>query len=252
MPTPFNHLLAACEMETVADWPLALRETLHAEWPAFLLGNIAPDVQTLSGQPREATHFFRVPLDTDTPAHTVMFAEHPALARARTLSPAHMAFLAGYLAHLQFDQLWIAEVFAPVFGPEAQWGDFRKRLYLHNALRAHWDAHDLEQLSADMGAQLCAARPAHWLPFVRDEHLAAWRDAVGHQLSPGGDSRTVEVFAQRMRVDPHAFAALVNSPDAMRAKVFSRVSPQKLFAYRTRALLESAQLIRAFWDGALV
>jgi hypothetical protein len=252
MPTPFNHLLAACEIEAVADWPPALREILRAEWPAFLLGNIAPDVQTLSGQPREATHFFRVPLDSDTPAYTMMFAAHPALARARALPAAHAAFLAGYLAHLQFDQLWIAEIFAPVFGLEAQWGDFRKRLYLHNALRAHWDAHDLEQLPADIGAQLHTARPARWLPFVRDEHLAAWRDAVGNQLIPGGAARTVEVFAERMRVDPQVFAALVNSPEAMRAKVFSRISPQQLFAYRARAMSESAQLIRAFWDEALV
>lgn len=252
MPTPFNHLLAACEMEAVADWPPALRETLRAEWPAFLLGNIAPDVQTLSGQPREATHFFRVPLDSDTPAHEVMFTAHPALARARALPTAQLAFLAGYLAHLQFDQLWIAEIFAPVFGPTAAWGDFRKRLYLHNALRAHWDAHDLGQLPAALGAQLHSARPARWLPFVRDEHLAAWRDTVGNQLVPGGATRTVEVFAERMRVDPQAFAALVNSPEAMRAKVFNRVSPQQLFAYRTRALLESAQLIRAFWEEALV
>jgi hypothetical protein len=245
MPTPFTHLLAA---PALLDAAPAARETLAAEWPAFLLGNIAPDVQTVSGQTREATHFFPVPIGDAPPAHAVLFARHPALARAQALPAAQAAFIAGYLAHLAFDQLWITEVFAPVFGPEQTWATFHERLYLHNALRAYVDAVDLAQLPAPTGAALRTARPAAWLPFVADEHLALWRDHVAGQLAPGAASRTVEVFAERLNADPRAFAALVASPAEMEAHVFARVSRERLEDYRAWALAESARLIRDYWE----
>ena len=48
------------------QWDLA---TLRAELPAFLLGNIAPDVQTLSGQSREALKVNSAPV-LNTPRYS--------------------------------------------------------------------------------------------------------------------------------------------------------------------------------------
>ena len=148
MPTPFTHLVIARELLADPGLGPAARQALAAEWPAFLFGNIAPDAQTVSGQSREATHFFPVPLGGAPPAHERLFARHPDLARPDALPPAQAAFLAGYLAHLALDQLWVAEIFAPVFGERQTWGTFPERLYLHNALRAYWDAQDLGRLPA--------------------------------------------------------------------------------------------------------
>lgn len=251
MPTPFTHLLAAPALLDMADLPPAARSVLAAEWPAFLLGNIAPDVQTLSGQTREATHFFPVPLKGAPPAHRVMFGRYPELTRPQQLPTAQAAFLAGYLAHLAFDQLWITEIFAPVFGPEQTWATFRERLYLHNALRAFMDAADVAQLAAPTGPALHTARPERWLPFVRDDDLARWRDRVADQLRPGALSHTVTVFAERMNADPQALAALVNSPTDMDQRVFVHVSREQLEHYRALALAESVHLIRAYWEEKL-
>jgi hypothetical protein len=249
MPTPFTHLLAASTLLDSADMPPATREVLVAEWPAFLLGNIAPDVQTISGQTREATHFFPVPLNGAPLAHQVMFELYPELTRPQRLPAAQTAFLAGYLAHLAFDQLWITEIFAPVFGPEQTWATFRERLYLHNALRAYLDAADLAQLPAPLGSALHLAGPERWLPFVKDDDLARWRDRVADQLVPGAASHTVTVFAERMRVDPRALAALVNSPAEMDQRIFVHVSQAQVEQYRQLALTASAQLIRDYWGG---
>ena len=206
MPTPFTHLAVAAELAASG----ALPPEVAGAWPAFLLGNIAPDVQVLSGQPREATHFFPVPLNSAPPAEEVLFAQHPGLARLGALPPAQAVFVAGYLAHLVFDQLWVRMIFEPVFGPEQTWGEgFKERLYLHNVLRAHWDAQDLARLTPATAADLAAAAPREWLPFVADADLAGWRDLVAEQLAESGTSRTVEVFAARMRADPAAFAALL-------------------------------------------
>ncbi len=249
MPTPFNHLLAAHDLLPLL--PPALRRALEAEWPAFLFGNIAPDVQTLSGQPREATHFFSVPLGAAPPARSMLLRRHPELALPAARPAAQAAFLAGYLVHLEFDVLWVQTIFEPVFGPAQTWASFPERLYLHNALRAHWDAADLPQLPAGTGAALAAARPDSWLPFVADADLARWRDRVAPQLQAGGRAHTIEVFAERMGVDSEAFARLLNSPEAMAARVFARVPRAELARYRGAALAQSATLLTGYWDGAL-
>ena len=247
MPTPFNHLRIAYDLRP--SLPAGVRAALSAEWPAFLLGSIAPDVQTVSGQPREATHFFSVPLAASPPALETLLGQYPALAAPQALPAAQAAFVAGYLAHLEFDVAWVREIFEPVFGPDQTWGSFRERIYLHNALRAHWDAVDHPALPAEAGPALAAARPAAWLPFVHDDHLVRWRDQVAQQLQAEGQAATVEVFAERMGVEPAAFRALLASPEAMQARVFTRVAPAQLAAFRAATLARTAAVLTGYWGG---
>jgi len=252
MPTPFTHLATVPELLAHPGLAAPLAAALSAELPAFLLGNIAPDVQTVSGQSREATHFFKVPLGAGPPAGLRLLAAHAGLARPAALPPAQAAFLAGYLVHLVFDELWIARVFWPYFGPAAAWGaDQRERLYLHNLLRAAWDAADLARLTPPVAATLSAAAPAGWLPFVTDQHLAAWRDWVAPQLRPGAASRTVEVFTQRMQADPAAFAALLAAPAELDRRLYAHLPPAVLADYRAAALAASARLLHAYAAGEI-
>ena len=248
MPTPFTHLAAAEEILAHPDLAPVVKAALQAELPAFLFGNTAPDVQTISGQPREATHFFGVPLRAAPPGGLQMLASYPALASRAALPAAHAAFIAGYLAHLVFDQLWIRDIFEPFFGEEPAWGSFRERLYLHNVLRADVDAQDLERLGPAVPRDFKAAAPNVWLPFVDDSHLRAWRDIIADQLSSGA-GRTVEVFAQRARVDPQEFAALLASPEQMRQRVYSHLPHGLLDGYRAQSLAGGARAISAYWQG---
>ncbi len=248
MPTPFTHLAAAGELLLHPELAPDAHTALSAELPAFLLGNIAPDVQTVSGQPREATHFFPVPLNGAPAAARVLLDRHPGLAQPAQLGSAQAAFVAGYLAHLVFDQLWIAQIFEPVFGPTQGWAEFRERLYLHNVLRAHLDGQDLHRLLPGDAAQLKAAEPSGWLPFEADPHLRTWRDRVADQLGPG-PGRTVEVFAERMRVDPAAFAQLLGSPDELQSRVLSRLPAEALAHYRASALQAAASVINIYLRG---
>jgi hypothetical protein len=170
----------------------AARDRLTAQRGAFLLGTIAPDVQSVSGQPREATHFFTLPSSqgdlqpTDTcPAHEVMLAEYPALACANKLPAAQAAFIAGYIQHLTLDELWIEHVFGPYFGMGAEWGTFRERLLIHNVLRTWLDQRDGIRLNGSVSEALAQVEPRGWLPFVSDVHLTAWRDEIALQLRPG-------------------------------------------------------------------
>lgn len=246
MPTPFYHLALANELLADSGLSADTRDLLIAHRPAFLFGCTAPDVTTLSGQLRESAHFFEVPMLSDRPAHEVMFAAFPDLAHAADLSPEHSAFLAGYVCHLALDQLWIRELFEPVFGPNAAWGDFRERLYLHNILRAWLDAQLLPELPFDTPSELREASPRHWLPFVTDGHLREWRDFLAGQLEPGARNRTVDVFAGRMGKDAAEFHSLLASPAELERRVFSRVSRERLVRFRADGLALSVQRIAEY------
>lgn len=247
MPTPFNHLRIARDMLAHPDLHAGWRALAHAQWPAFALGHIAPDVQTLSGQSREATHFFPVPLLPGLPrAEAALFALHPALRGVAALPPAQAAFVGGYVAHLVFDWLWVKEIFDPHFGVAQTWENFPRRILAHNVLRAHWDWDDWRNLSAEDGHAVLSAHPDGWLPFVADQHLRAWAAFVGDQLV-SGHSRTLEVFAGRMHLPERELAHLLESPEAMQARVFCHVPLARLHTYRAAALTESVRTLNQLW-----
>ena len=105
MPTPVMHLALAEEILGGDLLSPATRCLLARQRGPFLLGHTVPDVQTISGQGREETHFYTIPRSTDRPAYEALFAAYPVLAHAKSLPPAQAAFVAGYAAHLLLDEL---------------------------------------------------------------------------------------------------------------------------------------------------
>ncbi len=249
MPTPFYHLVLSQEMLCDESLNANARDLLLAERPAFLLGNTAPDVQTVSGQTREQTHFFSIPEADRSPAQQVMFGKYPELAHATALPAQQAAFIAGYCAHLLLDQAWIWEVFYPVFGRKARWSDLPERLFFHNVLRAHLDRRDYARLPIDIQDTLLATCPGRWLPFVQSEYLHCWRDFLAEQCAPGAAARTVEVFAARMGREPEEFEALLSSDGAMQAQILSRMQPRALHIFRQSALERSIALLNYYFGG---
>ncbi len=245
MPTPINHLVMAREVLERGTLAAPARWLLLAQYGPFLLGHTAPDVQTVSGQRREETHFYTLPPRNDVPAARILLDTYPALARAERLEPAHAAFMSGYLAHLLADELWWREVFHPFFGPDAGWSTWEERLFLHNVLRTWLDEEDQARLDGHEAAALATAEPRGWLPFIRDEDLRAWRDNLVEQLQPGHRIRTAEVFAERMGVSAEMVEMTAHSPERM-AWIFRHVPPERLRSYRDMVLHRSVQLINEY------
>ncbi|MGB9871657.1 MAG: hypothetical protein ACPLYD_08330 [Anaerolineae bacterium] len=245
MPTPINHLVMAHEVLERGAVAVPARRLLMAYYGPFLLGHTAPDVQTVSGQRREETHFYALPPRSDVPAARVLLDTYPVLARAECLEPAHAAFISGYLAHLLADELWWREVFHPFFGPDAGWSTWEERLFLHNVLRTWLDEEDQARLNGHEASALATAEPRGWLPFIRDEDLRAWRDTLVEQLQPGHRIRTAEVFAERMGVSAEIVETAAHSPERM-AWIFRHVPLERLRSYRDMVLRRSVQLINEY------
>jgi hypothetical protein len=244
MPTPFMHLALAEEVLQGDELSRTASNLLHQQRGPFLLGNTAPDVQTVSGQARIESHFYTLPRTTDRPAHESLFATHPALAQPAELPPAQAAFVAGYIAHLLLDELWLDDIFLRFFSED--WASRRQRAFIHNVLRTWADRQDRQRLNGTVAAALYEAEPQRWLPFVDDDNLRAWRDWLIQQLSPGQDTHTTEVFAQRMGVSTTDIEALLSSPDMMAAQVFSRVDQAALRSFHDTGYARGIALINRY------
>ena len=249
MPTPVMHLTLAEEILRGDALPPAIRRLLTRQRGPFLLGHTAPDVQTVSGQRRDETHFYTIPPTSDVPAHETLFAAHPRLAHAATLPPAQAAFVAGYVAHLLLDELWLDDIFLRYFLPE--WSPLRESIFLHNVLRAWMDRQDQQRLDGSVATALREAEPQGWLPFVSDEHLRAWRDWLAGQLGPGHSVQTAEVFAQRMSVPVAEVEAVLRSPQRMEERVFRHIPQAALQSFHDTGYARSVALIAQYLGASL-
>jgi hypothetical protein len=244
MPTPVQHLVLAQRLLDDDTLPEAIRDRLRAQRGAFLFGNTAPDVQTVSGQLREATHFFVIPWTKVPKPHKAMFELYPYLGFPKKRPADHAAFIVGYICHLWLDVLWVRDIYLNNFGPYAHWGaHLRERHVYHNILRAWCDRHDQGQLNGTRGSALSLAQPIEWLPFTADRYLIHWRDNLANQFQPGASIRTVEVFAERGGVPPEKFQQVLASPDEMEQHIFAHASLQKIEKFYRDGYEQMAELI---------
>ncbi len=245
MPTPFYHLSLAEELLQSSNLPEPIYSRLKEFWPDFLFGNVAADVQTISGQPRRSTHFFDLPIRKRDllPWHKLR-AEYPDLSNLSTMPGRKSFFLLGYYCHLQADWFWVKHIFVPVFGLTARWKTFRYRLYLHNVLRIYLDFQYFPDLSKNIGEQLLLVQPSNWLPFVEDHYLMAWRDFLVQQLQPGSPVKTVEVFAGRQGISPEDYYSLLESEERLEKEIFTHLSRQVIQNYRQIVLIENLELLQ--------
>jgi hypothetical protein len=249
MPTPFYHLSLAAEILERSDLPSNVCAFLQDQRAAFLYGNTAPDVQTISGQDRQVTHFFDLPIRRGDPtAWERILTAYPGLNQVEVLPADQAAFLAGYLCHLQADWKWVIEIFAPVFGPGAGWQSQGYRSYLHNVLRSYLDTQILPGLHPQTASDLDQVDPDSWLPFVEDAHLCDWRDLLSEQLCDGCETQTVEVFAARQGIPPEEYYRLLNSEEELDREIFSRLPRQALQGYRENILDEHVFLLTNYLD----
>ena len=249
MPTPINHLVIAQEMVKDDHLSPPARRLIESAWGAFLLGNTAPDVQTVTRQPRDETHFYHIPPTDETPPYWRMLSAHPELAHAEQLAVEQAVFLAGYLAHLLADEMWWRKLFDPVFGEHAGWGTWRERLFLYNVLRTFLDRQDQGKLDAGVGPALATVEPHGWLPFTNGDGLRLWRDILARQLEPGQEIRTAEVFAARMQLPARAIETALRSPQKM-ALIFSHAPPERMESHRADVVRRSVALVNQYLGGS--
>jgi hypothetical protein len=243
------HLQIAERVRASDQLSSSLRQLLTAEWPAFYLGNVAADYQTICDIPRSQTHFYRLPPEPGVAAHETMLAAYPQLTAVAVQSSAQAAFIAGYSAHLMLDLRWQHEIMNPLFVQSNLWDDHRERFVSHNILLTYLDQLAFADLPENAGAILAAAAPQGWLPFAVDSDLQRWQMMLVEQLLSGATGlQTVAIYAQRMGMSAEEFAHRLHDPDWMEREVFGKASLAVVQELLATAVTDSIALIEAYYD----
>ena len=253
MPTPFMHMQLSEELRSLAlsrqDLHGRLQNALLETWPAFYLGGVAPDFQTICGIPRSETHFYKMPPESRSAGQQNMLASFPQLSPGQSLDLDQAAFIAAYLVHLQLDLIWHFDVVLPYFANSSIVGNLRKGYLLHVILLTYLDDLAVHSLPETVPEALANATYEHWLPFAEKDQLDAWREFLLKQLAPGATIRTVKIFAERLRMTPDELTDKLNDRDWMNRELFSRIPVSKIQHQLTESIVECFDLVEAYWYG---
>jgi hypothetical protein len=228
MPTPFTHLTAAHRLLHDELVPSPMRALFSAHLGDFWLGNVAADAQVLSSIRREDTHFYSYERPLEDHPWRVMLATHPSLRERH--DEAARAFLAGYVAHLAMDEIWLVEMLRPYF-VEREWASRPTRFYMLNILLVYMDERDYPEVNEGqhgISAALAEACSNHELPFLPDSVLHEWSNLIARQTAPGGKSETLAIIAPRVSRTPSELRAFLDSSEQMAHDLWAHVPPEAL------------------------
>lgn len=175
MPPIFLHMAMARDVQA------RLPAGLLAEYPgAYLLGATSPDIRVLTKADRKETHFFDLAVMDHQDSVATLFAAHPRLADAATLSPESAAFVVGYIGHLTLDETWITEVYRPHFGQLSALGGGARADIMDRVLQYELDRRrrEDEPLRDALRDELEACSLQIDVGFLDSATLARWRDVV--------------------------------------------------------------------------
>jgi len=227
----------------------SIRQVLEREFPAFYLGSVAPDVQSVADLRREDTHFYFLPPKPGEKAYPTMLKNYPQISNARTMPTGQAVFIAAYCAHLMLDLRWYHEVLMPFFVEHENWISHRQAFLAHNTLLTYLDKSAVDALPDSAPETLAAAQPRNWLPFAADSDLVKWRDLLVKQLKPGAMLQTVEVYARRMGMSPEEFAENLDRSEWMNRHLFSKVPVATFKIIMSSAIDDSIDLIGEYLAG---
>jgi hypothetical protein len=248
MPPLGMHLVLARQLA-----PELAHEALSAEPGAYYLGASAPDIRALTRCDRSETHFFDLDCFDDQSGVQRLFQAHPELADPASLSERTVAFLCGYLSHLEMDEAWITDIYRPCFGERSPLqGDLFANL-LDRVLQHELHTRDLQDgdAVARIRDELLAATVEEVVGFIGDEELDRWREIAADMLVR---PRTWERFAasvgRHLRpfgVEAEADIAhfLRNVPDLI-DQAYREVTAERLEQFQERSRRRALDALRAF------
>ncbi len=253
MPNAQTHMASVCDLlaqpPVQAAFPWLANDEARS---ALLLGAISPDVRAVSGHMREATHFFEIPPSDPRPAPVVMLETWPQLRDPALLGTPQAAFVAGYISHLIMDQTWVERVVMPgLFVNGERWGIEHPNWRVYGILMTYLEYRAAARLPRWAIDRLGEAEPHGWLPFIKDRHLADWRDHVVSVVERGGAKLISRMFAETNRITPAEMEAIVQSEERMDAECFSVVSREQVQAFEAEAACRTEEFVTGYLSGRM-
>jgi hypothetical protein len=220
---------------------------------AYYLGATAPDIRALTKSDRSLTHFFDLNEFGEQRGVAGFFETHPDLAGPEGLSASTVAFVCGYISHLEMDETWICDIYRPCFGERSPLkGDLMANL-LDRTLQFELDRRgrcDAEAV-ADIREKLVACAVDVETPIADQETLCRWRDILVEVLGRPLDwerfasvaNRHLKPFGVETEEDARKF--LKDVPDLLDQSL-REVTQDRLQAFHERSRERAREAIREY------
>lgn len=171
MPPIFLHMAMAGDVLTGVGHPVLQEETGH-----YYFGATTPDIRVLTRRDRSETHFFDLNKHEHQDSVAAFFETHSHLAAPEALSPATVAFVAGYICHLALDERYIYDVYRPHFSQQSTLGGNHQAMLMDRLLQYELDRRRREdpEHSAAIRAALEGCSLAADVGFLDRETLERW------------------------------------------------------------------------------
>lgn len=225
---------------------------IDADRGAFYMGATAPDMRVLMKVDRRHTHFYELDEFGKQDSVAAMFEAYPELSSAASLDPTTRAFMAGYLAHLLMDEIYIEQVYRVFFGEKSPLGGDLWANVLDRALQYEMNRRQLEDLDAmcriRRAVQQVAGEPS--VEFLPDELLAEWQAFSLRVASqePNWDRfpRMMRAHLGRAGYSEEEIEDKVRDAPAIVAEAFDRVSEERVGRYLDEAAEIALQRLREY------
>lgn len=248
MPPLGMHLTLARELA-----PQLGHNAVRADPGAYYLGATTPDIRVLTRWDRERTHFFDLNCFEEQSGVTRIIEQYPELGRVGELDESTLAFLCGYISHLEMDEAWILEIYRPCFGERSP----LKGEVLANVLdrvlqfeldrREREDAAVVEEIRSDLLATACEITTS----MIDRETLLRWREVSADILShPPTWDRFGKIASRHLRAygvesDEDLGHFLGNVPDLLEQSI-REVTPERLATFKERSRTRAVEAIQEY------
>ncbi len=210
---------------------------------SYLFGASLPDIYIAITASRKETHFTDLqdePLESGAEG---LFRTYPHLARSSELAPSLQALVAGYLCHLVTDQVWVRDVYRPLFSSTSPLGTDPLANFLDRVLQFELDRRERE-LSSAMGLVRRELMRRDWdsgLEFMGSGVLLQWQKFVDIAASREPSWVTFPALTQRFLVPrgiigPEQLEEVMASLPSHLERLLSYVSQERSDAFRGEAV----------------
>ena len=248
MPPLGMHMTLARELA-----PELAHRALAADPGAYYLGATSPDIRVITRWDRQRTHFFDLSNFEEQSGVVGILGECPDLASPGNLDESTVAFIAGYISHLEMDEAWIIDVYRPCFGERSPLkGDLLANL-LDRVLQHELDRREMEDraVAQEIQRDLLASAVEVAVGFLDRDTLLQWREISAERLGqpPGWDR--FKLFASRhlraygVESDEDLAHFLRNIPDLL-DQAIRQVTPERIEAFQERSRQRALAAMREY------
>jgi hypothetical protein len=228
-------------------------KSLEADLGAYYLGSTTPDIRVITRWERVRTHFFDLTEFGHQDGVAAFFGEHPELADPSCLNASTRSFVAGYVAHLVMDEVWIEDIYRPFFGERSTLGGDARANVLDRVLQYELDRQERtkREIMEDVRRELAASALEIQVAFIDAETLRRWRDISVEVAAHAPDWASFRYLAGRyLRAygvgTPEALEEFIKGVPEMLSETVQHVGWDRIQAFLDRSHSDTLQAIKDY------